>query len=260
MPKDDDVSPIPSLSAKRDGSVAGAAVPRARGGSRKAGARANGSERDSGAKKPGLLSTSLLFIALVVALGACAWAWQLQEKLTQTGHVLERYETRIADLEDRLADTDEGMNQNATVQAAKIRELDTEVRKLWDNVWTRAKERLGVLEAGAKRVDQSVAANSQSIASTQKEVTAGLQDIAKLKKISGDMERLMSSSRNSQAEVERVADTLNSINLDLAKLSKRVAGNEEWIDAINAFRQSTNSKINQLQAELRAMNAAPGGN
>jgi uncharacterized coiled-coil protein SlyX len=77
--------------------------------------------------------------------GSCRSAW------TQTGHVLERYEGRIADLEDRLADTDEGMSQNAAVQAAKIRELDSEVRKLWDNVWKRSKERLGVLEASSKR-------------------------------------------------------------------------------------------------------------
>jgi hypothetical protein len=39
----------------------------------------------------------------------------------------------------------------------------------------------------------------------------------------------MSSARSSQAEVERVADTLNAINLELRKLDKRVGGNEEWI-------------------------------
>lgn len=256
MPIDDDVSPIPSISAQRDGNVSGAAVPRARGGSRKNGSRGGGDREVTGAK-PGFLSTILLIIALVVALAACTWAWQLQEKLTQTGHLLERYEARIGDLEDRLADTDEGMNQNATVQAAKIRELDSEVRKLWDNVWKSTKQRLGVLEAGAKRADASVAANTKGIASTQAELTTALQDISRLKKVSGDMERLMTSSRNSQAEVERLADTLNRINLDLSKINKRVADNEEWIDAINAFRQSTNARINQLQAELRALNAAP---
>ena len=41
--------------------------------------------------------------------------------------------------------------------------------------------------------------------------------------------------------------------LQLARLEKRVAGNEEWIASINAFRQSTNASISQLQAGLRAL-------
>jgi uncharacterized coiled-coil protein SlyX len=69
----------------------------------------------------------------------------------------------------------------------------------------------------------------------------------------------MTSSRNSQAEVERVADALNAINLDLARLEKRVGGNEEWITAINAFRQSTNASISQLQRRLRALQGGPRG-
>jgi chromosome segregation ATPase len=148
--------------------------------------------------------------SLLVAIGACAWAWQLQERLTQTGHTLERYEGRIADLEDRLADTDEGMSQNAAVQAAKIRELDSEVRKLWDNVWKRSKERLGVLEASSKRFAAAIDANQQTIAATQQQLgKARDEDLAALQRVAGDLERLM-TARASQAEVERVADALNA--------------------------------------------------
>lgn len=256
MARDDDVDPIPSIKAQRDGSAPKAAVPRPRGGGRSAAVA-----RDSagGGGRPGLLSGLGLVLALLIALAACVWAWQLQERLTQAGHTLDRYEERIADLEDRLADTDEGMNQNATVQAAKIRELDSEVRKLWDNVWARSKERLGKLEASEKRFENAIAANAKALESTQAELGAALTDIAQLTKIAGDMERLMTSSRNSQAEVERVADTLNTISLELARLNKRVEGNEEWIGAINAFRQSTNASISQLQSSLRALQAGTGG-
>ncbi|WP_439100705.1 hypothetical protein [Congregibacter sp.] len=252
MSKDDDISPIPSISASREGGAPSAAVPRPRGGSRST------SKPESGGK-PGLISGIVLVIALLVALAACTWSWQLQERLTQTGHVLERYEKRIGDLEDRLSDTDEGMNQNAAVQAAKIRELDSEVRKLWDNVWKSTKERLGKLEAGAKRADGAVAANTQSVKATQADLGKALQDIARLQKVSGDLERMAASARSSQAEVERVADSLNAIDLELAKLGKRVGGNEEWIKSINAFRQSTNASISQLQSQLRAMQIPGAG-
>lgn len=252
MPKDDDIAPISSISANREGARSGAGVPRPRGGSR-GGKSGNGDGRG----RSGVLSSITLVLALAVAVSACIWAWQLQETLEQAGHTMDRYEKRIASLEDRLADTDEGMSQNAAVQAAKLRELDTEVRKLWDNVWKRSKERLGVLEASSKRFEGAIAANDKTIDATQVKLGKALADLEKLQSVSGDLERLMSSARSSQAEVERVADALNTINLELARLNKRVAGNEEWIKSINAFRQSTNSAITNLQATIRALQAPP---
>jgi len=192
-------------------------------------------------------------LALGCAVGALAWAWDLGEQLVQAGHTLDRYEQRIADLEARLADTDEGMNQNATVQAAKIRELDSEVRKLWDNVWKRSKERLEVLEASSKRFDAAISANSETLKATQSALGKAREELAQLQRVGGDLERVLSSARSNQAQVERIADSLNRAELELARLEKRVAGNEEWISAINAFRQSTNASISQLQAALRVL-------
>ena len=245
MANQDDIDPIPALSARRDGARSSAAVPRPRGGTR------GSSPPPSGVVGAGVWL--LLVLALLVAVAACAWAWKLQESIEQTGHVIERQELRIAELEDRLSDTDEGMSQNAAVQAAKIRELDTEVRKLWDNVWKRSKERLDTLEANGKRYEKSLAANQETIAATQTQLGKAREDLVALQRVGGDLERLMTSAKSSQAEVERVADALNAINLELSKLEKRVGGNEEWIGAINAFRQSTNANISQLQATVRAL-------
>jgi chromosome segregation ATPase len=80
-------------------------------------------------------------------------------------------------------------------------------------------------------------------------------DIAELKSIAGDLSRLMTSAKANQAEVERVADNLNHINLALAKLEKRVAGNEEWVASINAFRAQVNTSLGELQAAARAQQA-----
>jgi chromosome segregation ATPase len=80
-------------------------------------------------------------------------------------------------------------------------------------------------------------------------------DIDEFKSISGDLARLIASAKTNQAEVERVADRLNEINLALAKLERRVAGNEEWVASINVFRQQVNSSLSQLQTAIREQSA-----
>lgn len=251
MPQDD-LDHIPSIVPSRDSDVPAAG--KARAARKPAGGR--GGRNGGGAGKPpsaartgaGPLARLMIAVALAAAAAACAWAWQLQQKLQQSNEVMEGYQLRIKDLEDRLSDTDEGMNQNAEVQAAKIRELDTEVRKLWDNVWKKSKERLSALEA-------ENASQTKKLGSAETKLESAAGDIARLKSVAGDLERLMASAKANQAEVERVADSLNRINLELAKLNKRVEGNEEWVGSINAFRRQVNATLTDLQASIRALQA-----
>ena len=252
----DDLDHIPPIVPTREN------APRPSGGV----ATAKGRKPRGAASRPtptntggsGLLARLFLTLALAAAGVACAWAWQLQQQLDQAGMELEQYAGRIGDLEARLSDTDEGMNQNATLQAAKIRELDSEVRKLWDNVWKKSRARLEKLEASSASQGKKVAGMEKSLASTETQLKGAAGDIAKLKSVAGDLERLMASARANQSEVERVADTLNRINLDLAKMGKRVEANEEWVGSINAFRKQVNANLAELQSTVRSMQAMPG--
>ncbi|TGD71626.1 hypothetical protein E4634_18070 [Mangrovimicrobium sediminis] len=194
---------------------------------------------------------------MVVAAVACAWAWQLQQQLVSAQSSLEDYAGRIADLEARLSDTDEGMNENAAVQAAKIRELDSEVRKLWDNVWKQTKERLATLEVASKSQAGKVAANEKTVGALQAKVSGAESDLKKLNSVAGDLSRLAASAKTNQAEVERVADALNRLELDLAKLNRQVESNAEGIKSTDAFRRQVNSSINNIEASIRALQAQP---
>jgi len=207
----------------------------------------------------GIWARLFITLALVVAAVACAWAWQLQVQLEQADRRLESYADRIGDLEARLSDTDEGMTQTAATQAVRLKELgekieflDSEVRKLWDNVWKESKARLSRLEA-------SSAAHGKDIAAIQGTLDRTAADVGNLKSVAGDMSRLMSSAKANQAEVERVADALNRFELDLAKLGKRVEGNEEWVGSINAFRRQVNATLAELQDTVRALQTPPPG-
>lgn len=246
----DDLDHIPSIVPSRDG---GPPRKPARGGSGKGSARQPPARKaPAGSGGTGPLARILITVALVVAGVACAWAWQLQQQLEQADVIAKDYAQRIGDLEARLSDTDEGMNQNAELQAAKIRELDSEVRKLWDNVWKETRERLAELEKDSASQGKKITTAASSLASVQGQIKSAAGDIAKLKSVAGDLDRVIATGKVNQAEVERVADSINRVNLDLAKLNKRVQGNEEWIQSINTFRKQVNASIVELQAAARA--------
>jgi chromosome segregation ATPase len=246
----DDLDHIPSIVPTRDGVPSGK-QPRARA-ARGGSPRPPASGRPASAGGTGPIARLLITASMVVAVVACAWAWQLQQQVEEAAEMGRDYAGRIADLEARLSDTDEGMNQNAEVQAAKIRELDTEVRKLWDNVWKQTKDRLAELERDSASQGKKLTAAAGSLATLESQVKGASGDIARLKSVAGDLERVIASGKANQAEVERVADTINRVNLDLAKLNKRVQSNEEWIQSINTFRKQVNASIVELQAAVRA--------
>ncbi len=247
----DDLDHIPSIVPTRDG-PAPVGASRSRPGKSSAPQRGAPAQRPAAGGGTGPLVRIGLVVSLLVAAVACAWAWQLQQGLQESLTRADDYAKRIGDLEARLSDTDQGMSQNAEVQAAKIRELDTEVRKLWDNVWKQASDRLAKLEKDSASQARKVDAATAGVASAQGEIKSATGDIAKLKSVSGDLERLIASARANQAEVERLADAVNRVGLDVAKLGKRVQGSEESIQSINVFRKQVNASLVELQAAVRA--------
>lgn len=246
----DDLDHIPSIVPTRDG-VSSGKPPKgrpARGGTSRS--PASGGAAPGGGTGP--IARLLITVSFVVAVVACAWAWQLQQQLEETAAVGRVYAERIGNLEARLSDTDQGMSQNAELQAAKIRELDKEVRKLWDNVWKQASERLAKLEKDATSQDKKITSASAGLAAAQGQLKSASGDIDKLNKIAGELERIIASGKANQAEVERVADSISRVNLDLAKLNKRVQSNEGWIESINTFRKQVNASLVELKAAVRA--------
>jgi chromosome segregation ATPase len=255
----DDLEHIPTIVATRD---TGAQRPGGSGRSRGGAGRGGGKGASGGGS--GIWARLFITLALAGAGAACAWAWQLQQQLQQSGVTLEGYVKRIADLEDRLSDTDEGLNNNTATMAVKIKELtakaDTnfqEIDKLWASAWRKNKAKIADLEKKTGSHDTKITAAGKSLTAVEGQLKGAADDIARLKSVAGDLDRLMSSARSNQTEVERVADDLNRINLELAKLGKRVEGNEEWVASINAFRRQMSAAMTDLRAEIQALRAAP---
>lgn len=253
----DDLDHIPSIVPSRDTESQYAARQTRRARPARGNGKGGGASSAGGGSGPGIWVRLFLTVSLVVAAVACAWAWQLQEQLEQSGHLMARYEARISDLEDRLSDTDEGLSQNTAAMAVKIKELYSEVDKLWAGAWRKHKAKIEALETSSRSHTKKLASAEKSLTTVQTQLRSASKDLAKLKSVSGDLGRLMSSAKANQSEVERVADDLNRINLEFAKITKQVKDNKEWLGSINAFRSQVNSALTRMQADIRALQVTP---
>ena len=235
-------SAIPSFAATRDEGVASAprgAVP-ARG------------SRPSGAGGLGLLGRLTLTVALVAAAVGCAWAWQLQVALDASQSDARMLATRVADLEALLSDTDESVEKSAAALGAQLNVVDKETRRL--------EQRRREMDVRLEKVEKNTGSALTRVGKLEPLVSEQGKTVATLKSVAGDLDRLAKTAKDSQANMERLADSVNKANLERAALNKRVASNEEWIEAINAFRKQVNANISRLETEIRAaQSGAPAG-
>ena len=56
-----------------------------------------------------------------------------------------------------------------------------------------------------------------------------------LQAVAGDLERIQKTAAASEAQREQLGDDLNRLNLEFAKLQRRVGVNEEWVESNKAY-------------------------
>ncbi|MEE4203107.1 MAG: hypothetical protein V2I45_05710 [Halieaceae bacterium] len=250
MSRDDDHD-IPSFAASRDEAVTSA--PRGAPPS----ARPRGAAAPASGGGGSVLGRLVLTVAFVAAAVACAWAWQLQMAMDQTQRELAATIERVSELELYLSDTDETFNQRATKINEDVDFWKTEIRKLWDWRNKEAKPALEKLETQMSSANTNIKRLRTASDEQGNDLKTMRNDLAQLKKLSGDLERMAATAKRAQTDVERLADGVNKATLERAALNKRVDSNEEWIESINAFRRQVNANISRLESQIRAVNSAP---
>ena len=205
----------------------------------------------------GLLARLFIVVALVVAGIAAAWAWQLQQELDAAELLMVRYEARISDLEDRLSDTDEGMNQSSAKLAADIKFLKSEVDKLWGSAWRRNKAKIEDLEKSSSAHGSRLATLGETDKAYSSQLKALATDIDKLRSVAGDLENLVKTAKSNQALLERLGDDISRTTLEISKLQKRVETSEEWQASVDGFRKQVNQSLIRLQNSLGEIQGGP---
>jgi chromosome segregation ATPase len=204
----------------------------------------------------------MLVIAVMGLVGLAAWIAEMQKQLQASSNLLVTYQQNMQALEQRLSITDESMMQSDTQFEDKVKVLDREVRKLWDNVWKKTKTELAKHDKALAEQNKKILSHNTTIASLEKanvnvDSRLGTNQIA----ISALNEQLYVANDNAtaiaklQAQMTGLAQSLKTIKESTAKLTtqqqellKRVAENEEWVESFNGYRREVNQKLLRLES------------
>ncbi len=197
----------------------------------------------------------VLLTVLILALAGFG-GWQQMELMAAQQSLLA-YEGRVAELERRLSMTDESMSQSSVAMQVKLQELDSEIRKLWDNVWRRASARLdghdgkiSSLEKDLKTTQGSLAKAEQALAESQKSLTGLRQQVERFSRLDSSVELSRRKLEEQQVALEAAVERVNRAVADMGRLERRVAANEEWVQSINNFRQQMNRELLSLKEQI----------
>ena len=202
----------------------------------------------------------LVLLCLLAVAGLGAWTYLLNEQLQSARQQLTGASDRLQVLEQRLSVTDESMSQSSVALQVKIKEMDGEIRKLWDNVWKRAKQdlaqhgkdiaalqaQLQTQQAFDSQVKTELSEAKLAVEVVEDQVETNAQLATELTAV----QEQIAVQQNLLSDIQDSASALDTSNADL---EKRVADAEEWVDSFNGYRTQMNRKLLDLQGSIKAL-------
>ncbi len=199
--------------------------------------------------------TGLILILALAGLSLAGFAyWQLMAAQQE----LVAADRRLADLEKRLELTGDEANQSLTVLSAKLKEADSEIRKLWALVNDRNRKAIEANKVSIDKLVKDLATTKTSIAAARKLVddqakvlvalqtnATGAHDLAQQAVMDAELmkEELSTVVEQSNRSEKAVTSLQNS-------LTARVKANEEAIEAIDNYRLSVNRDLQAIKQRL----------
>ncbi len=212
----------------------------------------------------------LLLFVLLLLLGAANFMMYREMVADREAYqrTITTEQNRIAALERAMSATGANISATENVVQTGLKELDSEVRKLWDNVWKKASARLdehdqqiAALQTQAKGAGADAAAAKKALEAEVAARTALQTTVSGLQGVIGEIDALGKSVKSQTERVaaldkqfQAAAGSADSPGARIASLEARVAENEEWIKSNNAFRRQVIKDIRYLKrtvAELR---------
>ncbi len=227
--------------------------------------------------------SSLLWIALLIALLASAASAYIFWQFTLSQKIVAEQQERLLELENKLLLSDDESTQSLTVLTANVKDLDknvsvamSEVDKLWATRNANLKklsaartELNELIEKTGKRIDTSTDQSKKTIDKIDDQLKKTLVAIRQNKQNSSEQELLLKSLRERSSEQNQAIDNIRSTlakntsnagkvaNLEkeleqllqqLNTLSRRTKEYDEAIESFDKFRLTTNRDLITLKS------------
>lgn len=193
-----------------------------------------------------------LFLSFLLAVAAAAGSAYLFLQLTEAQATLQDAQERVLELENRLSSTDESVNESGVAMQVKIKDLTSEVDKLWASAWRKNKAAIEALEGQVKKQQQASASQAKSLAAQTQAVDKLQSQLGGALSAAQELKEIQSTSMAQKAEFSELGDQLRDIDTGLRSLSKRMSESEEWVGSINAYRRQMNAKVSELEQALQS--------
>jgi len=290
MPKrDDPITDIPSIAPDQD-EVARFQRTKGKGGKSTASTEpvAENTRQASSGGGGGIAWLALLAVVALGALGywqAMQWEAQRLEAAERDAANLKQAEQRIALLEGRLSNTDDSLNESGVALKVQLKEVNSEIRKLWGVSNDRNKKRLNEHKKRLDGLAKQLTAAETAIQSATKTTSTMQTQLATLKKQAAEQKKALAGQvdsvkalRDSTAQLQKqwqslsgkaqagqqsaqqYADRLNLQEQKLASLEAeliaRMATQDEAAESFDIYRKQVNQSLLKLKEELRRVQQA----
>ena len=195
-----------------------------------------------------------LFLLAVLVIGLGGACYYLYQQLTMAQAQLLSSQDRLEALEQRLSAADDSLEENSVTTQVKLKELDSEIRKLWDNVWKKQKAELAEHDTELEKYGKRLSSLESKASSNDKQLSAALQQFKKdsesRESMSSKLDRVIAQAevnRKTLLDVNKELTAGGSLDARVKELETRMAQSEEWLDSVNAFRRQVNRGLEALR-------------
>jgi chromosome segregation ATPase len=209
-----------------------------------------------------LLGLNVVLAILVAGLVVSGWFVANQhQQLNEAERLLGEADQRLIRLEERLQMTDQTMSAAGDEVQDQLGFWEDEIRKVWDVANKRNKNWIVENQSKLKRQAARLANIDASLTGLKSSVSRHDQAFGQQREMLDQLAALDLQIRQVAEQQRRMTDQLNAARQGFASLEsgleRRVANNEEAVEAIDAYRVQLNNRLNDLRRRMETLHGVP---
>ena len=209
-----------------------------------------------------LLGLNVVLAVLVAGLVVAGWFVASQhQQLSEAERLLGEADQRLRRLEERLQLTDQTMSSSGDEVQDQLGFWEDEIRKVWDVANKRNKNWIVENQGNLTRQGERLATIESSVTSLKSSVSRHDKAFGQQAAMLDQLAELQLQLRQVAEQQRRMTDQLNVARQGFASLEsgleRRVANNEEAVEAIDAYRIQLNNRLNDVRNRIETLHGVP---